>query len=286
MSADSAHQVPGSLPTGAFVQPRENAAVESTSSGAARLGEIAVSVDVVLLTLRAGRLSILLVAGRDPHDPLAWALPGGRIAITDSLEGAARKALADQAGVGRLPGHLEQLRTYGDPRRDSRGRVVSVGYLALLPDLPRPAGGIADRVRWWPVEDLNPSTPDGSDEGARLAFDHAVIVADGVERARAKLEYTSLAAAFVDEPFTLAELRRVYEAAWGVALDPPNFRRKVLSAPGFVQPVGERSVPPGGGRPAELYRRGDAVILSPPLLRPAHATTIGTSGSPTPGPPA
>ncbi|MCW2547109.1 MAG: hydrolase [Mycobacterium sp.] len=279
MSADSAPKRGTSL-------PGENVGVDSSGSGAARLGEIAVSVDVVLLTLRAGRLSILLVAGRDPRDPLAWALPGGRIAITDSLEGAARQALADQAGVGRLPGHLEQLRTYGDPGRDSRGRVVSVGYLALLPDLPRPAGGIADRVRWWPVEDLNPTTSDGSDAGARLAFDHAVIVADGVERARAKLEYTSLAVAFVDEPFTLAELRRVYEAAWGVALDPPNFRRKVLSAPGFVQPVGERSVPPGGGRPAELYRRGDAVNLSPPLLRPPGATTTGTSGSPTLGPPA
>ncbi len=108
----------------------------------------------------------------------------------------------------------------------------------------------------------------GDDPAPRLAFDHAAIIADGVERARAKLEYTSLAAAFVDEPFTLAELRRVYEAAWGVALDAPNFRRKVLSAPGFVRPVGERSVRPGGGRPAELYRRGDALVLSPAAAAP------------------
>lgn len=254
-------------------------------SPAERLGEIAVSVDVVLLTLRAGRLAVLLVSGRDPRDPLSWALPGGRIAVTDSLDAAARRALAEQAGVERLAGHLEQLRTYGDPGRDSRGRVVSVGYLALLPDLPSPAGSRGEQVRWWPVEDLTPGSPDGADPGPRLAFDHATIVGDGVERARAKLEYTSLAAAFVDEPFTLAELRRVYEAAWSVALDAPNFRRKVLGAPGFVRPVGERSVRPGGGRPAELYRRGDAVVLAPPLLRPTGAPSSGGSESPTPGPP-
>jgi 8-oxo-dGTP diphosphatase len=88
-----------------------------------------------------------------------------------------------------------------------------------------------------------------------------------VERARAKLEYTSLAGAFVDEPFTLADLRHVYEAAWGVPLDPANFRRKVLSTPGFVVPLGERAAPPGGGRPAALYRRGTASTLHPPLLR-------------------
>jgi 8-oxo-dGTP diphosphatase len=250
-----------------------------------RLGDIAVSVDIVLLTLRAGRLAVLLVAGRDPRDPLSWALPGGRISVTESLVAAARRALSEQAGVEGVAVHLEQLRTYGDPGRDSRGRVVSVGYLVLLPDLPRPEGGQGERVRWWPVEDLPLGTSDVAGPGPRLAFDHATIVADGVERARAKLEYTSLAAAFVDEPFTLAELRRVYEAAWGVALDAPNFRRKVLGAPGFVRPVGERSIPPGGGRPAELYRRGDAVALWPPLLRPTGAPASGGSGSLTPGPP-
>jgi 8-oxo-dGTP diphosphatase len=255
-------------------------------SHAERLGEIAVSVDVVLLTLRAGRLSILLVSGRDPRDPLSWALPGGRIDVSESLDVAARRALAEQAGVERLAGHLEQLRTYGEVGRDSRGRVVSVGYLALLPDLPRPAGSRGEHVRWWPVEDLTPASPEAGDEAPRLAFDHARIMEDGIERARAKLEYTPLAAAFVDEPFTLAELRRVYEAAWGVALDAPNFRRKVLGAPGFVRPVGERSVRPGGGRPAELYRRGNALALSPPLLRPTSAPVSGGSALLTPGPPA
>ena len=93
------------------------------------------------------------------------------------------------------------------------------------------------------------------------------IIADGVERARAKLEYTTLATAFVDETFTLGDLRRVYEAVWGMPLHEANFRRKVLGTPGFVEPTGTTA--PTEGRPAELYRRGPARSLHPPLLRSA-----------------
>jgi 8-oxo-dGTP diphosphatase len=99
-----------------------------------------------------------------------------------------------------------------------------------------------------------------------LAFDHDQIVAYGVERARAKLEYSPLATAFCEEPFTIAELRSVYEAVWGLALDPRNFHRKVTGVNGFVIPTGERRKP-RSGRPAELYRRGHAVVLHPAILR-------------------
>ncbi|ETA01642.1 ADP-ribose pyrophosphatase [Frankia casuarinae] len=224
---------------------------------------LAVSVDVVLLTLRAGRLCVLVIRRDDPPFGGCWALPGGFVDRDEDLDASALRQLAAETGVT-TTGHLEQLRTYGGAHRDPRVRVVSVAYLALLPNLPQPQpqpGRDGPRARWWPVEDLD------STDGPTLAFDHPRIVGDGVERARAKLEYTPLAAAFCEEQFTLADLRRVYEAAWGVALDPPNFRRKVLSTPGFVVPLGQRTSPRGGGRPAELYRRGSAVALHPPLLR-------------------
>jgi 8-oxo-dGTP diphosphatase len=214
--------------------------------------ETGVTVDVVLLTLRAGRLRVLLVERTGPPYPGAWALPGGFLGPGEDLDAAARRLLVEETGL-RPPGHLEQLRSYGRPDRDPRLRVVSVAYLGLGPNLPAPANA----ARWWAVEDL---------EEVDLAFDHAEILADGVERARAKLEYSPLATAFVEEPFTLADLRRVYEAAWGGSLDPANFRRKVLSTPGFVLPVGARAAG-RGGRPAELYRRGAATTLFPPLLR-------------------
>ena len=104
-----------------------------------------------------------------------------------------------------------------------------------------------------------------------LAFDHAKILADGVERARAKLEYTPLATAFVRAPFTISELREVYETVWGEKLHAGNFHRKVLSVPGFVESTGDQTETggPRGGPRAKLYRRGDATLLHPALLRPA-----------------
>ncbi|HEY9475530.1 MAG TPA: NUDIX domain-containing protein, partial [Mycobacteriales bacterium] len=180
---------------------------------------------------------------------------------------AARRELAEEAGLHTAthtaPGHLEQLRSYGTPERDPRMRVVSVAYLALIPDPPRPVAGTdAAEARFWPVEDL-----EGEASGApALAFDHDQILADAVERARAKLEYTNLAATFLEEPFTVADLRRVYEAVWGQTLHAANFRRKVLSTPGFVVPTGEERATGRGW--AELYRRGTTTTLHPAILRP------------------
>jgi len=222
-----------------------------------RFDPIAVTVDVVLLTIRHGQLSVLLIErGGFPHRG-AWALPGGFIEPEEDADRAAARELSEETGLATFPGHLEQLRTYTAPDRDPRMRVVSVAYVGFMPNLPSPkAGSDAAAVRWWALDDL----PD-------LAFDHAVILADGVERARAKLEYTSLAASFLTEPFTLSELRRVYEAVWGVELHVGNFRRKVLSTGGFVEALGEKT-PSSGGRPAELYRRGPATTLHPAMLRP------------------
>jgi 8-oxo-dGTP diphosphatase len=222
-----------------------------------------VTVDLVVLTIRSSdrrpgtRLHVLLVRRGIPPYRGRWALPGGFVLDHEDLPDAAARELVEEAGLAAPIGHLEQLATYGSPRRDPRGRVVTVAYLALLPDLPSPVAGTdAAGAAWHDLAAL-----------PRLAFDHARILADGVERARAKLEYTSLAAAFCPPEFTIARLREVYEAVWGTDLDPRNFHRKATSTPGFVEPVGQRTGG-GRGRPAELYRRGDASTLYPPLLRP------------------
>jgi 8-oxo-dGTP diphosphatase len=221
---------------------------------------IAVTVDVALLTIRSERLSVLLVERAQEPYRGRWALPGGFVEPDEDLEVAARRELCEETGV-RDDFHLEQLQTYGTPGRDPRMRTVSVAYLGLTPEVPAPVGGSdAAQARFWPVEELRAS-------GQELAFDHDQIVADAVERARSKLEYTSLAAAFCSELFTLADLRHIYETVWGVQLDAPNFRRKVLSTRGFVEAVGETALPPGGGRPARLYRRGTARQLHPAMLR-------------------
>ena len=225
---------------------------------------VAVTVDLAVLTVRGGQLCVLLVRrGGHPYRG-RWALPGGFVGSREDLDNAARRELREETGLD-AHAHLEQLASYGDPDRDPRMRVFSVAYLALAADLPPPTAGTdAADARFWPIADLNDS------ERPALAFDHDRILADAIDRARAKLEYTSLATTFLDEPFTIADLRRVYEAVWGVRLHPANFRRKVLSTPGFVVPTGaERATGRGW---AELYARGSTTDLRPALVRPRADT--------------
>ena len=227
----------------------------------------AATVDLVVLTIRSDELCSLVVRRGEAPFKGRWALPGGFVRPDEDLDDAAARELAEETGLVAGAVHLEQLASYGSPRRDPRMRVVTVAYLALAPDLPTPcAGGDAARAQWQPVSGLLSS--------GRLAFDHGSILVDGVERARAKLEYTPLGAAFCGTTFTVAELRRVYEIVWGVALDPRNFHRKVTKTPGFLTPTGEKTTR-DGGRPAQLYRRGSVDLLSPPMLRGHADETLG-----------
>ncbi len=227
---------------------------------------VAVAVDLAVLTVQTGQLQILLV--RRGVEPFlgAYALPGGFLASPDEdIDAAAVRELAEETGLASDRLHLEQLRTYGAPDRDPRRRVVTVCYLALVPDLPLPvAGGDARAAKWVPV-----------DRALRrrrtLAFDHATIIEDAVERARSKLEYTTLATAFCAPVFSVTELRQVYEIVWGRQLDPRNFHRKVTSVEDFLVPTGEQTTR-HGGRPAMLYRRGSTQLLYPPILRGDTAT--------------
>jgi len=221
---------------------------------------VAVTVDIVVLTIRDEGLCALLVRRGEEPFAGAWALPGGFVRRDETLAEAARRELREETGLGDSRIHLEQLASYGDPGRDPRLRVVTIAYLALTPDLPLPAAGTdAAAARWVEISDpLNGTYP--------LAFDHGQILTDGVERARAKLEYTTLGPTFCAPEFTVAELRHVYDEVWGTRLDPRNFHRKVTGARGFLAPTG-RSTMREGGRPAQLYRRGTADQLYPPILR-------------------
>lgn len=217
-----------------------------------------VAVDLVVLTVIDGALGALLIERGEEPFVGELALPGGFVHIDEGLDEAAARELAEETGV--RGAHLEQLATYGDPDRDPRMRVVSVAYLAMVPEPPSPmAGTDAAAAAWRPVRDLS---------AAQLAFDHHKILEDGIERARGKLEYTTLATAFCPPEFTIAELREVYEAIWGEPLDPRNFSRKVLSSDGFVVAT-QATTTRGGGRPARLYRSGPATELTPPIRRPA-----------------
>jgi 8-oxo-dGTP diphosphatase len=224
---------------------------------------LTVTVDLAIFTVSSAELQVLLIRrGNEPFRGML-ALPGGFVRPGESLDDAALRELSEETGVDGRTLHLDQIQAYGAPERDPRGRVITVAYLALGPDLPAPqAGSDAQAADWIPVASvLDPCT--------ELAFDHAVILREALEKARSQIEYTTAAAAFCPEPFTIADLRHVYEAVWSTSLDPSNFRRKVTRAEDFIEPTGDYRNP-DIGRPAPLYRRGNAHALFPPLLRSAN----------------
>jgi 8-oxo-dGTP diphosphatase len=221
----------------------------------------AVTVDVVILTMSEGTLHVLLVRrGEVPFQGM-WAIPGGFKRPPETLDEAAKRELREETGVD-VPSLLTQFGAYGDPERDPRMNVVTIAYLAVLRDVGALVAGTdaadASLVR---VSDVLKGTID-------LAFDHLRIVRDAIERVRVELEVTGIATAFVGTTFTLAELRAVYEAVWGVQLDAANFRRSVVAEDGWVIPTGRRARPgPAGGRPAELFRAGRAWSHGGPIHR-------------------
>ena len=225
----------------------------------------AVTVDVVILTMSAGALHVLLVRrGEDPFQGF-WAIPGGFKRPNETLDEAATRELREETGVA-APPVLAQFGAYGDPGRDPRMNVVTVGYLAVLRDVGEiVAGTDAADAALTPVADVLGGK-------LQLAFDHGQIVRDAIERVRIELEATGIATAFVGQTFTMAELRSVYEAIWGVQLDAANFRRSILSEEGWVVPTGRRARPgAAGGRPAELYRAGRSWGHGGPIQR-THRT--------------
>jgi len=229
---------------------------------------VAVTVDLCVFTIRAGALHVLLVERGEEPFAGSWALPGGFIEPAEDAAHAAARELTEETGV-ESGFHLEQLATYSAPDRDPRMRVVSIAHVAFAPGLPEPvAGSDARTARWWAIADL---PVDGNDDPVieRLAFDHETILADALERVRAKLEYTTLATQFVTAPFTLGDLHRVYAAVWGTPPHRGTFIRKVLSTPGFVEEAAAPPARPSGvGRPpTAFYTAGAATHLHPALLR-------------------
>ncbi|GAA3119059.1 NUDIX domain-containing protein [Planomonospora alba] len=229
---------------------------------------VLLTVDLVILTLRESRLHVLLIErGIEPYQG-AMALPGGFLQHPEEdLVTAAHRELSEETDLDAETLRLEQLGVYGDPGRDPRGRVVTVAYLAIAPRLPEPAAGTdAADARWQRVDRVLSGD-------LELAFDHRRIIADAVERARVKLEHSALATAFCGPTFTITELQEVYEAVWGIPLDPRNFYRKVQKTDGFIVPAGPTRKTTAG-RPARLFRAGPREVLHPPMARPTESPSV------------
>jgi 8-oxo-dGTP diphosphatase len=201
----------------------------------------AVTTDVVILTIRDRKLKILLVRRAGEPYRGAWALPGGFVEPDEGLDQAAARELEEETGVTGV--YLEQLYTFGEPKRDPRERVITVAYYALIP---------SDRLRLQAADDAEAVGWFAMDELPALAFDHADIIAMAHQRLVAKLDYSTIAFAFMSERFTLTELQEVYEIIRQEAVDKRNFRKWALALKEIQETKEKRRV--GIHRPAKLYR--------------------------------
>lgn len=213
------------------------------------------AVDVVALTVEDASLRVALYLRREaPHRGMA-ALPGGFVQIDESLDDAAARLLSNKAGLEGC--FLEQLYTFGDPRRDPRGRVITVTYYALVDRkrfLVRGESTMTARVVVpWRGETGGPvEAVDDTGRTLELAFDHADVLGLAVKRLRGKLDYSPVGFQLLPTDFTLRQLQDVHEAVRNERVNKDSFRRRMLTS-GQLEATGsrERDVL---HRPAELYR--------------------------------
>jgi 8-oxo-dGTP diphosphatase len=199
-----------------------------------------VSVDTLIFTIRSSRLEILLIKRKSWPFENQWAIPGGFIDMDESLEESALRKLRDETSLRDV--YLEQLYTFGEPKRDPRTRVITISYYALIAsdNIKLNASGHASDVTWFDVDSL-----------PKLAFDHGAIIDYALERIRSKIEYTNIAVNLLPEKFTLTEFQRIYEVILGKSLDKRNFRKKVYEV-GLLTPLNETKMD-GAHRPAQLF---------------------------------
>jgi len=202
------------------------------------------ATDMALFTVRQGELLVRLVrVNRPPHFPNSQGLPGGLIQPKETAEEAAMRLIATKAGIDTSKIYVEQLYTFSEVKRDPRGRVVAVAYMALVP---------------W--ESLSAKEQTGSDdswwatigEAKKLAYDHDDILSVAVARLRSRVTYTTLMSKLLPKEFTLTELERGYESVLKTELDKRNFRKKILKVKVLVEL--NRKKADGPYRPAQLYK--------------------------------
>jgi 8-oxo-dGTP diphosphatase len=200
-----------------------------------------VTVDLAIFTVNKNELKVLLARRAEAPFRDHWSIPGGFLLQGESLDAAACRVLNEKTGLKNV--YMEQLYTFGAPKRDPRTRVITVAYFALVPweNLNRPESKMIIDLTWSSVDPL-----------PRLAFDHKEILAYAVKRLRAKASYSNIVYGLMPAQFRLSELQSMYEIIIDDKLDKRNFRKRML-ATGLLQETGEKYLT-GAHRPALLYQ--------------------------------
>lgn len=127
----------------------------------------ALTVDAVWI--RRGRV-LLVCRGRPPFRG-RWALPGGFVELSETVEQAVVRELKEETGLDARP--VAVVGVYSGPDRDPRKPTTTVAFrMSGRGGLPHGADD-ARAARWVPLA-----------EATHLAFDHDQILRDALRQAR------------------------------------------------------------------------------------------------------
>lgn len=177
----------------------------------------ALSVDCIIFGFDEGELKVLLIKRKEEPSSGMWALPGGFVEPTESLDSAAKRVLQELTSIPDI--YLEQVYTFGDVNRYPLGRVISVTYYALvkISDYKIKATSKIEEVSWHPIS-----------ETSNLVFDHTQILVKALDTLKEKVKFHPVGFELLPEKFTLTQLQNLYEVILGMQLDKRNFRKKLL----------------------------------------------------------
>ena len=201
-----------------------------------------VAVDAIVFGYsKEDAVSVLLIQRK--YDPFknAWAIPGGFVLEDESLEQAVHRELREETGIS--VNYLEQLYTFGEPKRDPRQRIISVAYFGLVKTTQYQqlkASTDAENAKWFSIKKI-----------PALAFDHKQILAAAIERLRTKIRYQPIGFELLDKKFPFSDLEKLYTVLHDKEINRRNFSKKILSY-GFLEETGELSKSSGKGRPIKM----------------------------------
>lgn len=195
-----------------------------------------IAFDSVIFGFNGRDLKILVLEYQNTG---LFALPGGFLGKSESMEEAVAKGVKQRTGIDNL--YLEQFHTFSDPNRanpeamklilemnglDIKGhewlldRFISVAYYALInfEDVKPVPDSLADSIEWYSLDQLPP-----------LMMDHQKIVQKALDTLRENLEKKLLGMNLLPKKFTMKELQNFYEVIYGKSLKRTAFQRKMLA---------------------------------------------------------